>query len=721
MNTFTLVRTDNGIITVRAEDLPGLYAGLGFAHAMDRGMQMIFMRTLGQGRVGELFDSSDSSLAIDTFFRRMNWRGGMEDQAGRLSDTEAVLIDAYCGGANRAFTRKYPWELKLLKVPFEQWTPEDSFLVARMTGYLTLAQSQGEMERFFIEMVQAGISPEKLRELFPMTAGAADFDLMKEIKLGERLVPAGLWKHMMPRIMASNNWAVSGSATATGKPILANDPHLEVNRLPNIWYEIILETGDRHFLGATMPGLPGLIAGRTNDLAWGVTYSFMDATDSWVERCENGSFYRSDKGWVPFRKRTEAVKRRKKAPVEITFYENDHGVLDGDPNVPGNYLATRWSGSVTGAVSLASMAGMFTAASAAEAMDLLGPIETAWNWIIADNDGNIAYQMSGLLPKRAKGVNGFVPMPGWEKRYDWKGYYPHTDLPRSLNPEEGFLLTSNNDLNYLGKTDPINLPMGPYRADRIAAMLKAKITAGELLIADDMKQMQADLYSEQAERFMDLLRPLLPEGEPYGLLHDWDCRYNAESKGAFLFEEWYRQMRLLVFNENGFGLEAGAYIEKETGLYADFYYNFDAILLSEHSAWFGGKTRDEIYMTALVRIRNLRPEKWGKRRKIVFSHILFGGKMPRFLGFDRGPVTMQGGRASIFQGQIFKSAGRMTTFAPSFCFVTDLAEPGYHSILAGGASDRRFSRWYANEIGNWLRREYKRLKPNSSGIKINVK
>jgi penicillin amidase len=251
-------RDEHGVPHIESSDEAGLYYGMGYCHAMDRGMQMLLMRVLGQGRGSEFLEASDEMLAIDTFFRRMNWAGGTAAEIDKLTPEAKKFSRAYCDGANAYFAKKIPWEFKLLGYRPEPWKIEDIILLARMVGYLTLAQSQAEIERLFIEMVQAGVSREKLDELFPEILGGLDIELLKKVKLAERIVPVGMkWNHIVPTMMASNNWVISGTKTASGKPILANDPHLETNRLPNVWYELVLKTENRYATGATMPGLPG--------------------------------------------------------------------------------------------------------------------------------------------------------------------------------------------------------------------------------------------------------------------------------------------------------------------------------------------------------------------------------------------------------------------------------------------------------------------------------
>jgi penicillin amidase len=701
-------RDEHGVPHVEANGEAGLYYGMGYCHAMDRGMQMLLMRILGEGRGSEFLEASDEMLAIDTFFRRMNWTGGTASEIGKLTPEAQKFCAAYCDGANAYFAKKIPWELKLLGYRPEPWKIEDIILISRMVGYLTLAQSQAEIERLFIEMVQAGISREKLDELFPNILGGLDIELLKKVKLAERIVPLGVkWNNIVPTMMTSNNWVISGNKSVSGKPILANDPHLETNRLPNVWYEIVLKTKTRYAIGATMPGLPGILIGRNSDVAWGATYTFMDAVDSWIEHCKDGKFLQSENQWAEFRQRRESIKRKKQTPVEMTFYENAHGVLEGNPFDEGFYLTTRWTAATLGATSINAIVKMWNTGNVVEGMNCLGQLESAFNWILADRHGNIGYQMSGMMPKRRDGISGFVPLPGWQKENDWQGFVDYQNLPRCLNPDAGFFVTANNDLNQWGEAKPINICMGSYRSDRIAHLLAKK----EKLTIADCREIHYDVYSLQAEYFMRILKPLLPETPPGKILREWDCRYHPESQGAFLFEKFYETLRREVFGKNGFGIAAVDFLANESGAFVDFYDNFDRVLLAENSVWFGGESRENLYRRIAAAALQITPKLWGEVNRIKLKHLVLGEKLPIFAGFDRGPIILRGGRATPHQGQIYKSAGRTTSFTPSFRMVTDLAQDEVHSNLAGGPSDRRFSKWYCSDLENWRNGKYKTLKP----------
>ncbi|HET9063815.1 MAG TPA: penicillin acylase family protein, partial [Candidatus Binatia bacterium] len=701
-------RDEHGVRHVSASSERDLYRGLGFCHARDRGLQMLLTRIVGRGRAAELLADSDDMLRVDRFFRRLGLGDDAAAEVERIDTDTHALVEAYCDGVNHALRRRGPWELRLLGVRPEPWTAADSILCSRVAGYVALAQSQGDIERLFVEMVQAGVSRSHLDALFPGLLSELDEELLRRVSLGERVVPSALrWTSLVPRAVASNNWVVAGKKTASGYPILANDPHLEINRLPAVWYEIVLRLGERFCIAGTMPGLPGLPIGRTNDVAWGATYTFMDAIDSWIEECRDGKYRRDVPGrteWHPFRARTEIIRRKKSPPVEVTFYENGHGVLDGDPQIEGLYLATRWATARgTGARSLAAMTQLMHAGDAKAAMELLGRIETAWNWVCADRRGAIGYQMSGCMPRRAPGKNGFVPLPGWDPANDWQGEVPAAELPREINPERGYIVTANEDLNHLGIAKPINMPMGSYRAGRIAAELAGR----DDWTVETIHALQHDVYSPQAELFMPILLPCLPDTAAAGVLRGWDRCYDLESRGATLFERFYRALFAEVFG-SACGAEVARFLLEETNTIADFYANFDAVLLDARSVWYGSAGRDALWRTvaAATLVDAARP--WGEERRVNMGHLLYGGRLPRWLGFDRGPIALPGGRATVHQGQLYRAGGRATTFAPSYRIVTDFGENVAHTCLAGGPSDRRFSRWYASGLADWLAR---RLKP----------
>lgn len=701
----TLERDNHGVFHIFAETDIDLYRGLGYAHALDRGLQLQLLRVLAQGQACQLLDDTDAMLEVDCFFRRMAPVPTQEELEAQLDEHEKACLQAYCQGVTVGQQKHFPLELKLLGIRPEPWDLPTITRLSRITGYVSLAQSQQEAESLLVQLVRQGVDQAHLEELFgPLPE--LDLELIRQLKSAPYLIPPDLpWNPYLPTFIASNNWVIAGHKSASGCAMLANDPHLEGNRLPNVWYEVVWETPDRYAIATTMPGLPGLLLGRTPDLAWGATYTFMDAIDSWVEDCQNGQYRRADQ-WIPFQARREIIQRKHHPPHELWVYENEHGLLQGDPHDPGLYLAIRWSGAQSGIRSLKQSLNMFRLTEVAAGMNCLGQIETAWNWVLADRHGNIGYQMSGLLPRRREGVSGVVPLPGWLPENDWQGFATPAELPRSLNPWSGYLVTANQDLNALGQVKAINMPMGGYRAERIQALLNEP---GKR----NVKQMQAiqlDTFSLQAEPFLNRLKPLLPNTPAAKELQNWDRQYTPDSFGAYRFECFYQALLEVVFGSL-IGAEPMDHLLHHSPIITDFFANFDRILLAEASLWFGTQSWAELYQQAFAKADRLPSRRWGEVNQMTLRHLLLGGKLPTWVGFDHGPIAVPGGRATPWQGQLYHQGERQTSYIPSFRLVTDFAEAASYTCLLGGPSDRRTSRWYKSEIKNWQKGHYKKIVP----------
>ncbi len=705
----TIKRNLHGIPEISAESPAALAYGLGWVHANDRQLQAVLTRVILQGRAAEKLAGDPALVELDRYMRRMNFLPDAPKEIRKLEPGVKEQLTAYAEGFSDYLSGHKPvFELKLLGYVPEPWTIEDSLLIGKVFGFLGLADAQGNMEKLLVQLIRKGVDEKKLKELFPRLTEKINYDLLDKVTLAPPLVPDAVkWLNKLPRFSASNNWVVSGALTQTGKPILCNDPHLEVNRLPSVWMEIVMRLPGNTLAGVSIPGVPGVILGRSDHISWGATYSFMDMIDFRIEHCRKG-LYRRGNDWKPFKVREEIIQVKKGSPVTERIYENEHGLLEGDPSADGYYLVMSWSGARDcGAGEFNALLAMPQIKTAREAMENLRKLDAAsFNWVVADTAGNIGYQMSGRLFKRPRGVSGLLPLPGWEKKFDNSGYVSKSHLPSQYNPKDGFIVTANQDLNHLGKVEAINLPMAAYRANRITQLLKRK----KKFTVEYMKQMHFDLYSLQAQRFMKVMKSLVPDTENGRILKDWDYTYSADSKGAMLFECVYLALLRTVFGDHGLGRDVVDYLMLETGMFNDYYGNFDDILMKKKSAWFDDRAQEEIFKAAVSEGLRVKAVPYGQTRMITFSHLLFGGKLPGFLGFDYGPLMLPGNRATIPQGQIFKSAGRVTTFSPSYRMIADMSGGELHTNIAGGNTDRRFSRWYVNDIRNWMKGVYKVLK-----------
>ena len=320
-----MARTKTGVVKLWAEDDIGLARGLGFAHAQDRLVQMMLVRLVGQGRLCECLVNDDETLEIDIFMREMGLSRYAKVEAINAFGEGRSLGDAYAEGVNHWLgTNRRPIELMMVRYAPDWWTIADTILTVKLMSYVGLAQSQQDIEKFFVQAIRAGVPVERLAKLVaPHFEGLdeATAELITKLRYVQPLLPEALrFLGAIPTVMASNNWAVAGSRTASGNPLQCNDPHLECNRLPAIWYETIMHTDNDYRIGATMPGVPGVIMGRTRSLSFGFTYGFMDMIDYFIEQCHGGSYRRGD-SFVPLKTRTETVKRKGSSPIEITIRE----------------------------------------------------------------------------------------------------------------------------------------------------------------------------------------------------------------------------------------------------------------------------------------------------------------------------------------------------------------------------------------------------------------
>lgn len=712
-------RDDHGVFHIEADSQQDWCYALGHCHALDRTLPMVLMSIIGQGRGCELLEDSEEMLHLDRMFRRINLYHGTQSQIDELSPHHRKLTQSYCDGINDRWSKEkydfWPWELKLLKVRRTPWTIAQTFLISRLTAYIGLAQTQGDIERFIVQMVKNGVTQNQLDELFPGKVSDLDETLIRKVKLGETLIPKNMkWSSVLPSIATSNSWVIHGSKTRSGKPILCNDPHLEINRLPGVWYEAVFKNrrDGQYCIASTLPGLPVPILGRQKEFAWGATYTYMDSVDSWIEQCSEGKYRRDVDGrssWKEFRKRVEVIRRKKHSDVVVAYYENEHGTLDGNPFVEGYYFASKWATAhASGPASIGAMMEMYSVQTVEKGREVLGGLESAWNWVMCDRNGDIGYQMSGQMPLRGSQKNGLTPLLGWLEEDDWKGIVEPQDLPRLLNPEEGFIATANNDLNAYGNASPVNVCMGPSRVNRIEELLRSR----DDWDAESCREMQLDLFSNHAQEFMEILRPLIPDTETGKLLKDWDCRYTKESQGAFLFEEFLFELRKEVFGRV-LGERVFRHILEETSLFGGFFFHFDEVLKQPKSEWYGPENRENIYRRVVRKVLSQPVRRLGECSEMKMNHILFAGKLPGFLGFDYGPFEFEGGRDTICQAQFFRAHDRDLSFGPSYRIVTDMSEDCAYTALASGVNDRRFSKWYTQGVSDWIQGRLKKLSPSS--------
>lgn len=537
-----VVRDRWGVPHITAQSLADANFALGYVHAQDRLWQMELHRRIGLGRLAELF--GPAALEADRLLRRLGLNRAAAAETAQLGPDEQALLAAYAGGVNAAVAhmgRRLPLEFRLLGLKPEPWRPGDSVAWAKAMS-LTLGHNmEDELVRFRVAREAGPAALSRLETHYPAGlpvitapggpgAAAAAADLLRQLDAARPYL-------MFDAVGASNSWAVAGSRTATGKPLLANDPHLAL-QVPSLWYEAHLTCPEADVTGATFPGAPGVVIGHNEHVGWGITDSFADVQDFYIEKWHPTKAACAYNGeWEPAAVITETIKVKGKPDVVETVYVTRHGpVLAGGPLGGGPALALRWTALEPGHLYRAFL-GMNTARSAAEFREALRHWDApSQNVVFADTAGNIGYVMTGRVPIRRSGT-GLTPAPGWTDAFEWTGYLPFAELPQAWNPECGYIVTANNMVADPAYPHHIAWDYMPgYRAQRIQDVLAAKPG----LTVQDCRDLQMDTHSIPGREFAAHCRNLQPsdpfEQQALQALLAWDGDAAPGSVGAAVYQ-----------------------------------------------------------------------------------------------------------------------------------------------------------------------------------------
>lgn len=697
------VRTDVEIVRDRA-GVPHLYAGpvhdvyyaLGYVHAQDRLWQMEVQRRLARGRLSEIF--GEPPVLFDRFMRRLGLARIADDEEALLEPDERAAIEAYVAGVNGFLAihpHRLPLEFRILRFRPRPWTVSDSLAWAKaMSWYLSGNWDNEWFRGLLVERLgpagTAALDPGYAAG-HPVTtapgagyAGATD-DLLAGLQSIQREL--GLFSGGL-----SNAWAVAPERSATGSALLASDPHLRP-QAPSIWYEAHLVGGGLDVTGATMPGLPAVLIGHNQHLAWGITASMVDTQDLFVERLNpnNAGEYETPSGWAPLRTHAEMIPvRGRPEPIFDEVSETRHGPIL-TPLLPGETRVLALASTllqphhtVRGAM------GLNRASTWDEFRRALGDWGLPLNFVYADRAGNIGYQLSGVVPKR-HADGGLAPVPGWDGRYDWDGVIPPDEMPSVFNPPSGYVISANNcvvgdDYPHVISRDWID----GYRAMRIEEVIRSK----EKLTIEDCEALQMDFSSEAARQLVALLGEIEPT-EPFAVralahLRRWDCRLTANSVPATI----YRLLRERLLR-NLFAARLGPllnlYVGGPAGGLAGSAYPGRAssillrILQSEDPTWLEGTgftTWAELKSASLAQaVLELRarlgddPDRWqwGRAHTVTFDHILGRVKLLDRV-FNRGPYPVGGDGDTPHQTASTSDEFGSCELAPSYRQIVNLGD-----------------------------------------------
>ena len=534
-----------------------LYRATGYVMAQDRLWQMDLIRRATAGRLSEIF--GEKLVDTDLFMRLLRIPDKSRRALARTDPPMVRALESFADGINQfmaAARKRLPLEFALLGYAPEPWLPEHTL---NLIGYMAWMGADTTAEDLFLDKAgrKLGLDSQRFKELLPhpelyktfihpdfkLDPGRGDAaSIIDEARTPLRVLGLSI-------SAASNNWAVSGDRSVTGKPLLANDMHLDYS-LPGIWYQIHqVVRGGLDVTGVTIPGSPFIVAGHNDRIAWGYTFVEPDALDLYRETvdADHPDQYRFNGAWHPLETRNETIRIKGGGGAVRAVHSTRHGpiISSAADFARGEALAMRWVGlddsnesRATYEMNRARNWTEFTAA-------LRNFAAIAVNTIYADVDGNIGLYTCGSIPIRKKG-DGLAVLPGDTDEYDWTGLVPFESLPHTFNPPGGAIFSANN--KPAGDDYPFSI--GHYftreRVDRIRELLAEKPKFG----TEDFIRMQADLKSRRAESlgriFSGLLDPaadLSPvERRALDLLKAWSAEFRADSPAAAIFETLYREL-----------------------------------------------------------------------------------------------------------------------------------------------------------------------------------
>ncbi|TMR09897.1 penicillin acylase family protein [Nonomuraea turkmeniaca] len=747
-----------GIPHVYADNPADLFMAQGFVHAQDRFYEMDFRRHMTAGRLSELFGKA--TLGTDKALRTMGWRRVAERELPELAKQTQDSLDAYAKGVNawlaanpNASDRSLEYSvLKLQNGDYkpEPWTAVDSLAWLKAMAWDLRSNMEDEIDR---ALIAAKLPRERVEQLYPgypydrhspiVTEGTINedrFDQRAEPRLRAgvgALTQAAQTLDAVPNTIGtedregvgSNSWVISGEHTASGKPLLANDPHLSP-QMPSVWYQAglhcrkVAQECPYDVTGFTFSGVPGVIIGHTDKIAWGFTNLGPDVADLFLEKVDGDTYlYKGEQ--VKLETRQEQIKVAGGPPVTIAVRSTVHGPLinevigDAQPTGEANAVALQWTALTPGRTADAIFA-LNKAADWQEFKAAAALFEVpAQNLVYADTTGKIGYQAPGRIPVRQKG-DGAWPVPGWTGEYDWRAApIPHDQLPSVEDPADGFIVTANNAVIDPRRYRPLltqDWAYG-YRSERIRDLVKDTIENGKADAAA-MSRIQQDTRNGFAETLVPALTEVDlagPSVQARQLLKTWDGTQDAGSAPAAYFNAVWRQLLVLTFNDElpEAARPAGGdrwyeVIRRLLQLPDDPFW--DDVTTKNHT-----ETRDDILRQAMASAYHELSERlgddpgawrWGDLHQLELVNGSLGtsGIAPVESLFNRGPIAVPGGKDAVNATGWNVQRGYAVSAVPSMRMIVDLSDlDGSQWINLTGASGHAFHANYWDQAEVWAR------------------
>ena len=693
---------------------------------------MEMTRRLGAGRLAEVLGVE--ALDTDRFMRTLDLWSLAATSYRNLDPGSRQLIDAYVAGVNgqlSASGQRLPPEFLLLRYEPEPWTAADSLVWLKL---MALDLSTNWAAELFRMQLGKRLTPSQIKDLYPSyggdeprgpTVGPVTGELLEKLRrdplLAAAMAPTGVG-------LGSNNWAVDGRLSASGKPLLANDPHLRL-RTPSIWYFAHLNWPGQNLVGATLPGLPSVVLGRNDRIAWSFANTGSDVQDLYIELidAERPDHYLTPDGSRPFDTRLEVIKVRDGPAEEMTVRATRHGpvlsdVLRSSEELAsaGYVLALAWTGLREDDLTIRAGLKIGVAKDWDSFLEAVRDFHTPQqNIIYADVDGNIGFVAPARVPirKPENRIQGFVPQPGWDAAYDWDGFVPFDELPRQYNPPSGVLLSANHKIvaddypHYLTSEWALG-----YRAERIRGLLTQRnrhsLTSFQLI--------QRDVRSLLARDLLPFMLTVEPATELARTAHDmlqrWDYEMNANRPEPLIFAAWHRELTRQIYAD-----ELGSAFGRAWGGRARF---LSYVLKGGGAAWCDNVTTEGVESCNVLISQSLERAvgwiserygndparwRWGDAHRAIGYHVPFS-QAPYLSALFEIEVPSPGGTYTVNVGH-YAIADASDPFvnihAPSMRAIYDLDDLDRSLYIhSTGQSGNPLSDLHDNFVESWANGEY---------------
>ncbi|WP_293576321.1 penicillin acylase family protein [Phaeobacter sp.] len=732
-----------------------VYFGLGYAHAQDRLWQMTVLRRTAKGRLSEVFGSR--TVPVDTLIRRLDIYRLAQQSVSAQTPEAMTALEAYAAGVNArlqeinndALGRGAP-EMFLFNVPMAPWQPADSIAVMKLMALKLSGQMQDEILRARVSLALP--DPDRLRDILPDAPGkgitvlpeyAALFPELGREHLQIASTASTAAVPLMPvapfgQAGASNAWAAATGRSAAGGTLLANDPHLGLTA-PGIWYLARLELGTGGIIGATIPGIPAILSGRSDVMGWGVTSSYLDDQDLYIERInpENPEQYLTPEGYKPFRARPSIINIKDDAPVTLTLRWTENGpVLPGSLfnlasiTPPGHVVSLAWTGLSPQDTSISAAIAMMRANSVAQAIEIgEGFVAPSQNITMADRN-SIALKTVGAFPARSPRhqSQGRLPSQGWRPENRWAGRQPYAANPQFVDPIGGILGNTNNKLLDRPFPNHVSYNWGDtQRVNRWQRLMQDR----QVHTRDSFIEAQLDTVSFTARTLLPLIGADLwftgaaaAEGTPerqrqvaLSLLADWNGEMNEHLPEPLIYAAWLRALQKRLIADDLGPLEgdfkhvdplfiervyrdvdgAASWCDVRQSARAETCSEIARLALDDALVWI-----DETYGSALESLR------WGDAHQATQNHEVLGDVplLKFFVNIKQstsgGDNTLQRGRTSGEDPNPFHNV-----HAAGYRGVYDFADPDSSVfVISTGQSGHFLSRHYDDMSQLWRRGEY---------------